>query len=66
MYFELHQIRVQELIREADEYRLAQQVRRTKPAPRVTAANTSRPTPRRLLKEVGVRCGRLGGRWWPC
>lgn len=49
MHFELHQIRSQKLIREADEYRLAQQARRAKPAPQVMAASTSRPTPRRLL-----------------
>jgi hypothetical protein len=49
MRFELHQFRSQELIREADEYRLAQQVRRAKSAPRATAASTSRPTPHRLL-----------------
>lgn len=49
MHFELHQIRSQELIREADAYRLAQQVRKAKPAPRATTADTSRPTPRRLL-----------------
>ncbi|QTA37035.1 hypothetical protein JHY03_73010 (plasmid) [Streptomyces sp. CA-256286] len=45
MHFELHQIRFQELIHEADEYRLAQQARRVEPTPR----STSQPTPRRLL-----------------
>ena len=49
MHFELHQIRSQELIREADEYRLARRARRTKPAPRPMTASTSQPTPRRLL-----------------
>jgi hypothetical protein len=49
MRFELHQVRSQELIREADGYRLAQQVRRAKSAPRATAANTWRLTPPRLL-----------------
>ncbi len=49
MHFELHQIRSQELIREADEYRLARQARRAKAAPRPMAASTSQPTPRRLL-----------------
>lgn len=49
MHFELHQIRSQELIREADEYRLTRQVMRATPAPRATATSTSRPTPRRLL-----------------
>ncbi|GHH55910.1 hypothetical protein [Streptomyces candidus] len=49
MHFELHQIRAQELIREADEYRLAQQARTVEPTPRSMAASTSQPTPRRLL-----------------
>lgn len=49
MHFELHQVRSQELIREADEYRLAQQARRVEPTPRPMAASTSQPTPRRLL-----------------
>lgn len=49
MHFELHQIRSHELIREADEYRLAQQVRKAKSAPRSMPADTWRPTPRRLL-----------------
>lgn len=49
MHFELHQIRPQELIRDADEYRLAQRVRRAKSAPPATTASTSRPTTRRLL-----------------
>lgn len=34
MHFDLHQIRSQELIREADEYRLARRARRVKLAPR--------------------------------
>lgn len=49
MHFESHQIRSQELIREADEHRLARQARRAKPSPRTMAASASRPTPRRLL-----------------
>lgn len=49
MHFELHQIRSHELIREADEHRLAQQVRRAESAPRSIRASTWRPTPRRLL-----------------
>lgn len=49
MHFELHQVRSHELIREADEYRLAQQVRKAKSASRSMSANTQRPTPRRLL-----------------
>ncbi len=48
MHFELHRIRSHELIREADEYRLFQQVRKAKPAPKATTADTSRPTQRRL------------------
>lgn len=48
MHFELHQIRSQELIREADAYRLAQQARTAKPASRTMAASTTKPTPRRL------------------
>lgn len=49
MHFELHQIRSHELIREADEYRLAQQVTRTKSAPQSMPMSTWRPTPQRLL-----------------
>ena len=49
MHFELHQIRSQGLIREADEYRLAQQATRAKSAPRSMPASAWRPTPRRLL-----------------
>ncbi|MFE7121270.1 hypothetical protein ACFU99_38155 [Streptomyces sp. NPDC057654] len=49
MHFEWHQIRSHELIREADEYRLAQQARRAEPAPRHLPTGTLRPTPRRLL-----------------
>jgi hypothetical protein len=49
MHFELHQIRFQELIREADEHRLAQQVRRAESTPRSLPASTWRPIPRRLL-----------------
>jgi len=52
MRFELYRFRSQELIREADEYRLAQQVRKAESAPRAVAATaspTSRPMPRRLL-----------------
>lgn len=48
MHFELHQIRPHELIREADEYRIAQQVRKAKSAPRSMLASTWRPTSRRL------------------
>lgn len=49
MHFALHRIRSQQLIREADEYRLAQQARRAEPTSRTMAASTSRPTPRRLM-----------------
>lgn len=49
MYYELHQIRSQGLIREADEYRPARQAGKAKSAPRAMAASTSRPAPRRLL-----------------
>jgi len=49
MRFESHQIRTDELIRGADEYRLAQQVERVRSAPRSKPAGTSWPTPRRLL-----------------
>lgn len=49
MHFELHQIRSQELIREADECRLARQVTRAKSAPRAMAAGKWRPAPRHLL-----------------
>lgn len=48
MRFELYRFRSQQLIREADEYRLAQQVRKTRSAPRAVASPTSRPIPRRL------------------
>lgn len=48
MHFELHRIRSQELIREADEYRLSQHIRKAEPAPKATAADTSRPTQRRM------------------
>lgn len=34
MHFELHRIRSQELIREADEFRLAQRAGKSGPAPR--------------------------------
>lgn len=44
----MHQIRSQELIREAEMYRLAQQVGRPEPAPRAMAASTLRQAPRRL------------------
>lgn len=53
MHFDLHQIRSQELIREADEYRLARQARRVKLAPQSRATRTWRP-PRRLLPWI---CG---------
>lgn len=49
MHFELHRIRSQELIREADEHRLSQQIRKATPTSRATTTRTSRPTPRRLL-----------------
>lgn len=49
MHFELHQVRTRELIREADEYRLVQQVRKAKSSPRFMPAGTWRPTSRRLL-----------------
>ncbi len=49
MHFELHEIRSQEFIREADAYRLSQRARRSEPPPRAMAASTSRPTPLRLL-----------------
>lgn len=49
MHFDLHQIRSQELIREADEYRLARQARRVKLAPPTRATRTLRPASRRLL-----------------
>jgi hypothetical protein len=49
MHFELHRIHSQELIREADEYRLSRQVRKAKPTSRATTSCTSQPTPRRLL-----------------
>jgi len=52
MHFDSHQIRAQELIREADEYRLARQARRTKPSPRTMTVSTSRPTPLRLLARL--------------
>jgi hypothetical protein len=48
MHFALHQIRSHELIREADEHRLAQQVRKARSAPRTMPASARRPTPRRL------------------
>ncbi|RSO07072.1 hypothetical protein DMH15_41885 [Streptomyces sp. WAC 06725] len=56
MRFELHRLRSQELIREADEYRLArlarlaQLARKAESAPRAMAATpASWPMPRRLL-----------------
>lgn len=52
MRFEWHRIRSRELIREADEYRLAQQARqarRAEPAPRTMTAGTSPPAPGRRL-----------------
>ncbi|MGI3198560.1 hypothetical protein ACRJ4W_08015 [Streptomyces sp. GLT-R25] len=53
MRFELHRLRSQELIREADEYRLArlaQLARKAESAPRARAATpASWPMPRRLL-----------------
>lgn len=49
MHFDLHQIRSQELIREADEYRLARRARRVKLAPPTRATRTLRPASRRLL-----------------
>ncbi|MEU9472517.1 hypothetical protein AB0D78_39250 [Streptomyces avermitilis] len=45
-------LRSHELIREADAYRLAQQVRRARSAPRSMPASTWRPTPRRLLARL--------------
>lgn len=52
MHFELHQVRSHELIREADEYRLAQQTRNARSASRTMPANTQHPTPRRLLARL--------------
>ncbi|MFI8088273.1 hypothetical protein ACIF9R_08120 [Streptomyces sp. NPDC086080] len=52
MHFELHQVRSHELIREADEYRLAQQARNAGSAPRTMPSDTQRPTPRRLLARL--------------
>ncbi len=49
MHFALHQVRFHGLIREADEYRLAQQARKARSAPRTMPSNAQRPTPRRLL-----------------
>lgn len=49
MHFELHHFRSQELIRQADEYRLARQARRAKLAPQTRPTRTLRSTPRRLL-----------------
>lgn len=46
MHFELHQIRSQELIHEADEHRLPLQARKAKPASRSGAASDQRQTPR--------------------
>lgn len=48
MRFELHRIRSRELIREADEYRLARQSRKAGSVPRSVPAGTWRPAPRRL------------------
>ncbi|MBB5940104.1 hypothetical protein FHS42_007202 [Streptomyces zagrosensis] len=49
MHFELHQIRSQERIWEANEYRLAQQAWDATSVRRSMPASTWRPTPRRLL-----------------
>ncbi|MGI3226263.1 hypothetical protein ACRJ4B_22865 [Streptomyces sp. GTA36] len=50
MRFELHRLRSQEFIREADEYRLARLARKAESAPRAMAATpASWPMPRRLL-----------------
>lgn len=48
MHFELHRIRSQELIREADAYRLAHQCRKAGSAPRSRPAGTWRTVPRLL------------------
>ncbi|MGW2088002.1 hypothetical protein [Streptomyces sp. NPDC001880] len=47
MHFMLHRIRSEELIREADQYRLAQLAKESEPAPRAMAAATPQPPPRR-------------------
>ncbi|MFB7211258.1 hypothetical protein [Streptomyces sp. NPDC056255] len=48
MHFELYRIRSEELIREADAYRLAHQCGKAGSAPRSRPAGTWRPVPWRL------------------
>lgn len=48
MHFVLHRVRSHELIRAADEYRLAQRVMKAGSAPRTMPPPAQSPTPRHL------------------